>query len=65
MTPGELVRGRRETLGMPQAQLAQKASTTQAVVSRIESGRLTPTVEMLTRLAHAMDAELSMSLLPH
>jgi transcriptional regulator with XRE-family HTH domain len=50
---------------MPQAQLAQKASTTQAVVSRIESGRLNPTVEMLTRLAHAMDAELSMSLLPH
>ncbi len=64
MTPGELVRQRREALGWSQTQLAEAARTRQPVISRIESGRLNPTVDMLTRLANAMDAELTLSLLP-
>lgn len=64
MTPGELVRERREELGWSQAQLAAAAGTGQAVVSRIESGRLNPTVHMLGRLANAMDAELGLTLSP-
>lgn len=64
MTPGDIVRDRREQLGWSQTHLAHEAATTQAMVSRIESGRLNPTVEMLSRLARAMDAELSLSLRP-
>ncbi|WP_374230976.1 helix-turn-helix domain-containing protein [Streptomyces sp. UNOC14_S4] len=34
------------------------------MVSRIESGRLNPTVDMLARLATAMRAELTLNILP-
>ncbi|MEU3756371.1 helix-turn-helix transcriptional regulator [Streptomyces olivoreticuli] len=64
MTPGSLVRGRREELRWSQAQLAEAAGTAQSVVSRIESGRLNPTVDMLTRLVTAMRAELTLNILP-
>jgi transcriptional regulator with XRE-family HTH domain len=64
MTPGALVRERREELGWSQARLAAAAATTQAVVSRIERGAASPTVDMLLRLAQAMDSELSLTLTP-
>ena len=64
MTPGELVRRRREELGWSQARLAEAADTGQALISRIESGRVNPTVDMLGRLAEAMHAELTLSLSP-
>ncbi|WP_051944013.1 helix-turn-helix domain-containing protein [Streptacidiphilus rugosus] len=64
MTPGALVRERREELGWSQARLAAAAATTQAVVSRIERGVASPTVDMLLRLAQAMDSELSLRLMP-
>ncbi|WP_052443063.1 helix-turn-helix domain-containing protein [Streptacidiphilus neutrinimicus] len=65
MTPGELVRERRMELGWSQARLATAAATTQAVVSRIERGEASPTVDMLLRLAQAMGTELSLTLVPH
>ncbi|WP_052434851.1 helix-turn-helix domain-containing protein [Streptacidiphilus melanogenes] len=65
MTPGALIRERREELGWSQARLAAAAATTQAVVSRIERGAASPTVDMLLRLAQAMDSELSLTLMPH
>jgi transcriptional regulator with XRE-family HTH domain len=58
------VRGRREELHWSQAQLAQAAGTAQSVVSRIESGRLNPTVDMLARLAEAMHADLTLGMVP-
>ncbi len=64
MTPGGLVRHRREELGWSQARLAEAAGTGQALISRIESGRVNPTVDMLTRLADAMHAELTLTLSP-
>ena len=64
MTPGELVRHRREELGWSQSRLARAAGTGQALISRVEQGRVNPTVEMLTRLADAMDAQLTLSLSP-
>lgn len=64
MTPGELVRRRREELGWSQSMLAEAAGTGQALISRIESGRVNPTVDMLKRLAEAMHAELTLSLSP-
>lgn len=65
MTPGELVRGRREELGWSQSQLAEAAGTGQAMISRIESGRVNPTIDMVKRLAQAMHAELTLTLSPH
>ena len=64
MTPGEMVRERREELGWTQTRLAEAAGTGQALVSRVESGRVNPTVELLARLADAMQAELSLSMSP-
>jgi transcriptional regulator with XRE-family HTH domain len=64
VTPGELVRRRREELGWSQSRLAQAAGTGQALISRIEQGRVSPTVQMLTRLADAMHAQLSLSFSP-
>ncbi|MEW1914651.1 helix-turn-helix transcriptional regulator [Kitasatospora sp. NPDC085895] len=60
-----MIRQRREELGWSQARLASAAGTGQAVVSRIESGHLNPTVDMLRRLASAMNTELRLTLLPH
>ncbi|WP_370081360.1 multiprotein-bridging factor 1 family protein [Streptacidiphilus sp. MAP12-16] len=59
-----MIRERRQGLGWSQAQLARAAGTGQAVVSRIEAGHLNPTVDMLGRLADAMDADLGLMLLP-
>jgi transcriptional regulator with XRE-family HTH domain len=64
VTPGELVRHRREELGWSQSRLAQAAGTGQALISRIEQGRISPTVHMLNRLADAMHAEFNFSLSP-
>jgi HTH-type transcriptional regulator/antitoxin HipB len=64
VTPGELVRHRREELGWSQSRLAQAAGTGQALISRIEQGRISPTVQMLNRLADAMHAQFSFSLSP-
>ncbi|MEY9941545.1 multiprotein-bridging factor 1 family protein [Streptacidiphilus sp. MAP5-3] len=60
MTPGALIRRRREELSWSQAQLAEAAGTAQSVVSRIESGRLNPIVDMLARLAEAMHSDLTL-----
>ena len=62
MTPGELVRERREELGWSQTQLAKAAGTGQAMISRIESDRVSPTVGMLVRLAEVMDAQLALTM---
>ena len=44
--------------GLSQAELAYRAGTTQQAISRIEHGRVSPTVEMLARLAAAAGEEL-------
>ncbi len=65
MTAGELIRTRRTELGLSQTQLAERASTGQALISRIESGRTTPTLSVLQRLASALDCDLTLHLVPH
>ena len=44
--------------GLTQARLAYRAGTNQQAISRIEQGRVSPTVEMLERLAAAAGEEL-------
>ncbi|WP_198035307.1 helix-turn-helix domain-containing protein [Streptacidiphilus rugosus] len=57
-----MIRRRREELNWSQPQLAEAAGTAQSVVSRIESGRLNPTMDMVARLAEAMDSELRLTI---
>lgn len=54
MEPSELVRTTRSRLGLSQAQLALRAGTTQAAVSRIERGLVSPTFKTLRELMIAM-----------
>jgi transcriptional regulator with XRE-family HTH domain len=57
MCPGELVRSTRERLGLSQRRLALRAGTTQAAVSRIERGVVSPTFATLRELMIAMGEE--------
>lgn len=57
MTPGELVRSTRERLQLSQRRLALRAGTTQAAVSRIERGEVSPTFATLRELMIAMGEE--------
>jgi transcriptional regulator with XRE-family HTH domain len=58
MTAGELVRDLRLQRTMSQRELAERAGTTQAVISRIEQGRSSPTVATLERIVEAMGESL-------
>ena len=58
MDASALVRELRAHHRLTQAELAYRAGTTQQAISRIEHGRVSPTVEMLARLAAAAGEEL-------
>ena len=45
-----------------QEQLAQKANTGQAVISRLEGGNAKPSISLLTRIAKALDTELHLTI---
>jgi transcriptional regulator with XRE-family HTH domain len=57
MSPGDTIRERRRERGLSQRSLARRAGTTQAAVSRIESGLTTPTWETVRALLLAMGYE--------
>jgi transcriptional regulator with XRE-family HTH domain len=52
--PGQIIRERRLAHGLTQAELALRASSTQAAISRLERGDLSPTFETLERLLAVM-----------
>lgn len=58
MSPGELVREARRRHGVTQKQLAIRARTSQAAVSRIERGLVSPTVATLEHLLAMLNEEL-------
>jgi len=58
MNAAQLVREGRKRHGLTQEQLAARASTSQAAISRIERGLVSPTVETLARLLDLMHEEL-------
>ena len=58
MTAGELLRTSRLRHGLTQKQLAIRARTSQAAISRIERGLVSPTVETLQKLLAMMNEEL-------
>jgi transcriptional regulator with XRE-family HTH domain len=51
---GKLIRDRRLANGLTQAQLALRAGSTQAAISRLERGALSPTIETIDRLLAVM-----------
>lgn len=56
-----LIRKRLEK-GLSQKELARKIGTKQSAISRLESGRYNPTVQVLRKVAQALDANLRISI---
>ena len=50
--------------GWTQKELAKKAGTKQANISRLENALLNPSIEMLQKVANALGAELSVQIMP-
>lgn len=59
---GQAVYDRRTELGLSQAELARRAGMNQPQISNIEGGDSVPTLPLLTRLAKALDASLTIDL---
>ncbi|AUG80169.1 transcriptional regulator [Kitasatospora sp. MMS16-BH015] len=59
---GQAVYDRRTELGLSQSELARRAGMTQPQISNIEGGDSLPTLPLLTRLAKALDAALTIDL---
>lgn len=61
---GRTVREMREARGWTQTKLAAEADMTQSAVARFEAGGTIPTIPVLDRLAHALEADLDIRLTP-
>jgi len=55
---------RRKALGLTQAQLAKKAGTTQAVISRLENASVKPSLDSVVKIAEALGAVVEIQLVP-
>ena len=64
MTPGQLLREARRRHYATQKQLAARAGTSQAAISRIERDEVSPTVETLARLLDLLGEELMLDARP-
>jgi transcriptional regulator with XRE-family HTH domain len=54
----------RKQRGLTQKELADKVGTTQAVISRLESASVKPSMETIIKIAEALDAVVNVELLP-
>ena len=54
----------RELKGLTQAEVAERAGISRTNISRFESGEYNPTLEMLVKLAAAMDLDILFTLKP-
>lgn len=64
MDAGALVRERRRAHGLSQHELALRAGTKQATISRIENGHEVPTVRRLEQLLAALGERLELRAVP-
>lgn len=64
MTPGQLLRDVRRRHGVTQEQLAARARTSQAAISRIERSLVSPTVGTLAGLLDLLGEELELAATP-
>jgi len=56
---GALIAARRKTIGLTQAQLAEKMDVEKETVSRMETGVISPTLTRLAQLAKLLDCQVS------
>lgn len=63
-SPSQLLRAARRRHGVSQAQLATRAGTTQSAISRIESGRVSPSINTLSSLLHLLGEDLVLDAAP-
>ncbi len=64
MVGGELVREARKRSALTQADLAERAGSTQSAIARLESGRTSPSLEQVQRLMRLCGWELLVELAP-
>lgn len=64
LEPAYQVTCRRIELGLTQVQLAKKVGTKQPGISRLESGNSNATIDLLQRVAEALDCRLDIKLVP-
>jgi transcriptional regulator with XRE-family HTH domain len=62
--PGEVLREARKRHGLSQERLAVRAGTTQSAISRIESGRVSPSVDTLWELFFVLGEDLELVSVP-
>jgi transcriptional regulator with XRE-family HTH domain len=62
--PGALIRERRLARGLSQEQLARRAGTSQAAISKLENGETSPSIETLARILRVMGEQLSLTTSP-
>jgi transcriptional regulator with XRE-family HTH domain len=60
----DLVREARKRAGLTQAELAQRAGTTQSAIARIETGETAPSFDSVLRLVRLCDLDLDIMLVP-
>jgi transcriptional regulator with XRE-family HTH domain len=63
-TPGELLRKVRRRHGISQRSLATRAGTTQSAISRIETDRVSPSVDTLWELLYLLGEDLELFTIP-
>ena len=56
------IRALREKKGLSQRQLAERIGTTQSAIARLEAGNISPSLPTLDKIAHALGAEVSLSI---
>jgi DNA-binding XRE family transcriptional regulator len=56
------IRALREARGLSQRELAERVGTTQSAIARLEGGNVSPSLPTLDKIAEALQAELSVSL---
>ena len=64
MTSADLLKTVRRRHGLTQKQLAARARTSQAAISRIERGVVSPSIDMLAKLVDLMGEELQLAAEP-
>ena len=65
MIGGELVSEARKRARLTQAELAERAGTTQSAIARLESGRTSPSLEQVERLMRLCGFQLIVELAPY
>lgn len=59
---GRLIEANRRKAGLTQAELAARVASTQAAISKIETGRTLPSLRVIERIARALERPITITL---